>query len=212
MKNWRKFWALLFLATLTAWAPAAIVEGKEAAKVQATTSGDVKVSYYEGVKGVYWSSKYGITFEVGPDFNIWARELVTEENPYGDLPSKGLRRVLLAKHARRIVDIREPGNSLRSMTLRFRKGQQLSEDEIQKWIERTIDRFRAAKRYGPPFRGSETQIRIDGVTAIRADYDWSTVTSLVVTFRTAKGSYFFYARSAAYEDLEALIKTIKFVK
>ena len=211
MKNWKKSWALLFLASLTAYAPTAIAEGKDTAKVQATTSGDVKVSYYEEVKGVYWSSKYGITFEVGPHFNIWARELVTEENPYGELPSKNLRRSLLAK-AERIVVIMEPGNSRRRMTLRFKKGRQLTEDEIQKWIDESLGRLYTSKRYGLPSRDSETQIRIDGVTATRADYEGGTGTSLVVTFRTAKGSYFFYARSEVYEDLEALIKTFKFVK
>lgn len=212
MMNWKNFIGGLFLVTLTTLYALGLA-GETNPKVQATSNGDVKVSYYEGIKGTYWSSKYGISFEVGPDNNIWARELVTEKNPYGELPHKRLRKVLLAKHGQRIVDIREPGNRRYTITLRFRKGQQLSEDEIREWVEKVIGRFRSAIRYGLPDRETSVKIQIDGVTATKADYLWSGgLTSLVVAFRTEKGTYFFYARSASYKDMEKLLKTIKFVK
>lgn len=185
---------------------------KKSPKVQASSNGDVKVSYYEDVKGTYWSSKYGISFEVDSDYNIWARELVTEENPYGELPHKRLREALLAKHGQRIVDIREPGNRRYTITLRFKKGQLLSEDKIREWVEETIGRFGAVSRVGFPDRGRPKKIQIDGVKATRVDYQWSGgIDVLVVSFRTEKGIYFFYARSASYKDMEKLLKNIKFV-
>lgn len=217
MKNWLNYCIgvlFLIMVTFLLTVPAFTAE-KGSPKVQATPSGDVKVSYYEGVKGVCWSSKYGIDFEVGPEYNIWSRELITEENPYGEFPPEGLQRALLAPYGTRIVVVREPdGPWYRYMTtLRFREGQ-LSEDEIRDWVEGAISTFRrSVARLGFPERGTPVKIQINGVTATKVDYTWRNGRdSLVVTFRTEKGTCFFYFSSRARSNFEPLSKTIKFVK
>lgn len=173
---------------------------------QATPSGDIKVTY-EGDKITYWSSKHGISLSVLARLRIWTAEFRTERNPLGeDSPYRN------PGAPSRLLDVTEPSNERYVISLRFVE-KQLSDDKIQEWIATTIGRFPDAQRFGMPQRQNESEILIAGLKATKADYVWRNgARSLVVTFLTEKGTYFFYARSASYDDLDTLIKTISLVR
>ncbi|GEM_PF-4350756 len=173
---------------------------------QATPSGDVKVTY-ERDKITYWSSKHGISLSVPSHLRIWVAEFRTERNPLGeDSPYRN------PGAPSRLLDVTEPSNDRYVISLRFVE-KQLSDDKIQEWIATTIGRWPDAQRFGMPQRQDESAILLDGLKATKADYVWRNgARSLTVTFLTEKGTYFFYARPASYDDLNTLIKTISLVR
>ena len=194
----------VFIILIIALALPAYAETAE----EATANRDVIVTA-DGKRVEYWSSKHGIRFTVLEEtYGIYAREFRNKP-----LDLWGLKRPFRGSHGRRterIVDIR--ADRRKYITLRF-LAQQLSDEEIKEWIEGTIRGFRAAQRYGMPDRENERKFTADGISGTLADYTWSGGSvSLVATFRNERGTYFFYARSRAYDGLESLVKTIKFVR
>jgi len=207
MKNLQN---LVVLAFFVLWSfPACFANGMEGqadlALVQKTATDGVRVTYSKD-KIAYWSTDWGISFSVPSKLRIWAREFRKEKNSLGEESP-------YVKSQERSPD------TVLHVDNPYRKGyswllfnsKQLSDAGIREWIEDTIGGWSDAKSYGMPERRNETNIAVNGGGKVtRADYAWRRgARSLVASFRTNKGAYFFYARPESYNDLEAILKTLE---
>ncbi|HBA39698.1 MAG TPA: hypothetical protein DCZ05_08130 [Deltaproteobacteria bacterium] len=205
MKNLRNLAVLMFFVLwgIQICFAGSLEERADLPLAQTTPSDGVRVTFNKD-KITYWSADWGISFSVPSNLRIWAREFRKEKNPLGEETpyAKSQERT-----AGLVLHVDNP----------YRKGyawlmfnsKQLSDAETREWIEDTIGGWPDAKSYGMPERRNEINMAVNSVKVTRADYVWRRgARSLVASFRTSKGTYFFYARPESYQDLETVLKTL----